>query len=331
MEFVQVNGTDLNASRIALGTWSIGGMMWGGTDEQDAIRTIEVAIDRGINVIDTAPAYGWGRSEELVGRALAESRRRDEVIIATKFGIVPRNGGFGRDSSREQILKEVEDSLRRLRTNFIDIYQVHWPDDNTPLEETADTLALLKKQGKILAAGVSNFNSKQIERFRKVTPVNTAQPPFNIFEQRAKTELLPYTRSHHITTLMYSPLCRGLLSGRMTAETKFEGDDIRRNDPKFQPPRFAQYLDAVRKLDRFAQDNYGKRVIELALRWVLDQPGSDVAIWGARRPDQLDPINGVLGWKLDGPAIQKIDQIVEETVKNPVGPEFMAPSTAVAA
>ncbi|HYG98787.1 MAG TPA: aldo/keto reductase [Terriglobales bacterium] len=331
MEFVQISGTELNASRIALGTWSIGGMMWGGTDEQDAIRTIRAALDRGINVIDTAPAYGWGKAEELLGKALAESRRRDEVIVATKFGIEPRNGGLGRNSSRERILKDVEDSLIRLRTNFIDIYQVHWPDENTPFEETAETLALLKKQGKILAVGVSNFTARQIEHFRKITPVNTVQPPFNLFERRAERDLLPYTRQRRVTTLMYGPLCRGLLSGRISADTRFEGDDLRKQDPKFQPPRLHQYLDAVQKLDRFAQENYGKRVVHLAMRWVLDQPGSDVALCGARRPEHLDAIDGAMGWRLDAAAMRKIDGIIRESVQEPVGPEFMAPPTEVAA
>ncbi|HET8668844.1 MAG TPA: aldo/keto reductase [Terriglobales bacterium] len=326
MEFVQVSGSDLNGSRIGLGTWSIGGMMWGGTDERDAIRTIRAALDRGINLIDSATGYGWGRAEEIIGKTLAEDRKREEVIIATKFGLEPRGDGIGRNSSRERILKEVEDSLNRFRTSYIDIYQVHWPDENTPFEETAETLAKLKKQGKILAVGVSNYSAKQIERFRKVTPVNTVQSPYNVFERGIENDALPYARQHHITTLLYGPLCRGLLSGRMNSRKQFQGDDIRKNDPKFQPPRFEQYLDAVQKLDRFAQENYGKRVIHLALRWVLDEPGCDIALWGARKPEQLEAIDGVFGWKLDQDARRQIDQIVSETVGQPVGPEFMAPA-----
>jgi aryl-alcohol dehydrogenase-like predicted oxidoreductase len=326
MEFIQVSGTDLNASRIGLGTWSIGGTFWGGSDEREAVRTISAALGRGINLIDTAPAYGWGKSEELVGKALAEYGKRDEVIIATKCGLVPQGDGIGRNSSREQILKELEQSLNRLRTNYIDIYQVHWPDEKTPFEETAETMGLLKKQGKILAVGVSNYSRKQMERFRKVTPINTVQSPYNLFERGIENDILPYARQHHMTTLLYGPLCRGLLSGRMSASTRFEGDDIRKSDPKFQPPRFQQYLEAVQRLDRFAQENYGKRVVHLALRWVLDQPGADIALWGARKPHQLEPIEGLFGWKLDENARRRIDEIVRETVQEPVGPEFMAPA-----
>lgn len=326
MEFVQVNGTDLNASRIALGTWSISGFMWGGTDEQDAVATIRRALDSGINLIDTAPSYGWGRAEELVGRLLQEWRKRDEIIIATKCGI-ERQGetGMKRNSSRDYILKEVDESLNRLRTNYIDIYQVHWPDEDTPFEETAETLALLKKQGKILAIGVSNYSVRQTERFRKVTPVHTTQLPYNLFERAADRDVVPYAQQHKITPLLYEPLCRGLLSGRMTPDTKFHGDDIRQTDPRFQPPRFGQYLKAVDVLNRFARENYGKTVIQLALRWVLDRITPGVALWGARRAEQLDPLNGVWNWQLDASAMKAIDELLRNTI-----PEEHQPKSQVA-
>jgi aryl-alcohol dehydrogenase-like predicted oxidoreductase len=161
--------------------------------------------------------------------------------------------------------------------------------------------------------------------FQGVAPLHTAQPPYNLFERGAEKDVLPHCRSRGIGTLTYGALCRGLLSGRMKPDTEFRGDDVRKMDPKFRRPRYVQYLKAVEQLDRFAQENYGKRVLDLAVRWILDQPFVNVALWGARHPSQLDAIAGVDGWKLDGAALKVIGDIVGESVTDPVGPEFMAP------
>jgi aryl-alcohol dehydrogenase-like predicted oxidoreductase len=236
------------ASRIALGTWAMGGWMWGGTDEAEAIGAIHEALDHGVTLIDTAPAYGFGRSEEIVGNALAEGGLRKRVLIATKVGLV-----------------------------------------------------------------------------------QTVQSPYNLFERAIESDVLPYCRDRKIVTLAYGSVCRGLLSGRMTSQTRFVGDDLRKTDPKFQAPRFAQYLRAVERLDRFAQANYGRRVIHLALRWVLDRQDSMIALWGARRPDQLSPIGGLAGWHIDSSAMAEIDRILSDTIIDPVGPEFMAPPVQLAA
>jgi aryl-alcohol dehydrogenase-like predicted oxidoreductase len=191
------------------------------------------------------------------------------------------------------------------------------------IEETAEAMLTLLEQGKIRAIGVSNFSVLQIERFRRVAPLHVLQPPYNLFERDIETDLLPYCRRNKIATLGYGALCRGLISGRMEANTVFDGDDLRRTDPKFLEPRFAQYLAAVEKLDRLAQ-RYGKRVIHLAVRWMLDQ-GITTALWGARHPHQLNPVDGVTGWSLDAAAKAEIDRVLRETITDPVGPEFMAP------
>ena len=329
MELVDIPGTSIKVSPIALGTWAMGGWMWGGTDEAEAIRTIHKAIDSGITLIDTAPVYGFGRSEEIVGKALAEGRRK-RVSIATKVGLDWKDSQPFRNGSKARIHKEIEDSLRRLRTDVIDLYQVHWPDPNVPIEETAAAMADLQRAGKIRAIGVSNFSPAQMDAFRKIAPLHTAQPPYNLFERAIERDVLPYCRDRKIVTLAYGSLCRGLLSGRMTMETQFVGDDLRRNDPKFQAPRFAQYLRAVESLDRFAQENYGRRVIHLALRWVIDRQDSMIPLWGARRPDQLAPISGLSGWHIDASAMGEIDRILAETIVDAVGPEFMAPPDQLA-
>ena len=329
IETSQIPGTELKPSRIALGTWAIGGWMWGGSDDALSIRTIQSAVDRGITLIDTAPVYGFGHAEEIVGVALRG--RRAQVAIATKAGLDWKDGKPFRNASRGRILQEIDDSLRRLQTDVIDLYQVHWPDPNVPVEETAGALKDLLTAGKIRAIGVSNFSPAQMDRFRAVAPLAADQPPYNMFERGIERDVLPYAKRNGIATLAYGALCRGLLAGTMTAKTKFTGDDLRRSDPKFQQPRFGQYLKAVAALDRFAQENYGKRVVHLALRWILDKQGEGFALWGARKPEQLDPIDGVYGWRLDAAAMAEIDRILAAAIESPVGPEFMAPPEQAAA
>ena len=331
METMKIAGTDLEASRIALGTWAIGGWMWGGTDEAESIRTIHAALDQGITLIDTAPVYGFGRSEKIVGKALAQQGRRKNAIIATKVGLDWKGAQPFRNAGEARIVKEVEDSLRRLQTEVIDLYQVHWPDPQTPIEETAGAMAALLKAGKIRAIGVSNFSPAQMDAFRAIVPLHTAQPPYNMFERSVEKDVLPYCRDHAMGVLAYGALCRGLLAGRMSPATEFTGDDLRRGDPKFRSPRFEQYLRAVKQLDQFAQKNYDRRVIHLALRWVLDRSEATIALWGARRPDQLAPLEQVMGWQIDAAGLAEIDRILSDTITDPVGPEFMAPSERIAA
>jgi aryl-alcohol dehydrogenase-like predicted oxidoreductase len=299
--------------------------MWGGSSAREAIQTIQTAVDHGINLIDTAPVYGFGRSEELVGRALRGDGRRERAIIATKVGVEWADGRIYRNSTAGRISQEVEDSLHRLRTDYIDLYQVHWPDPSVPIEETAGALARLLREGKILAIGVSNFSVEQMTRFRAVAPLHVVQPPFNLFERVAERQIIPYAQSRQMTVLAYGSLCRGLLTGTITSATTFQKDDLRSSDPKFQQPRFGQYLAAVTALRALAQERYGKSVLELAIRWVLDS-GPTVALWGARRPQQLLPVAKVMGWHLDRDTLARIDRILLDTIHDPVGPEFMAPS-----
>jgi len=331
MEFVDIPGTSMRVSRVALGTWAIGGWMWGGSNESEAINAIHAALDRGINLIDTAPVYGFGRSEEIVGKALTAGGRRKRAFIATKVGLDWKDGKPFRNARKARIIEEAEGSLRRLQTDVIDLYQVHWPDPHTPLAEVAEAMGELHRAGKVRAIGVSNFSPAQMEEFRKVAPLHTAQPPYNLFERAIEGDVLPYCRERDIAVLAYGSLCRGLLSGSMSKSSQFTGDDLRKNDPKFLAPRFEQYLAAVEKLDQFAREHYGRRVIQLAVRWVLDRGEMNIALWGARRADQLAPIADVAGWHIDSSAMAQIDQILQETIKDPIGPEFMAPPDRLAA
>ena len=325
MEYIKIKGTDIESSRIGLGAWAIGGWLWGGSEEKESIDTIHTALDNGITLIDTAAIYGFGRSEEIVGKAVSEYGGRDKIIIATKGGLDWTSGKIYRNSSKSRINQEVEDSLERLKTDYIDIYQIHWPDFDTPFEEAAEAMYELHKSGKIRAIGVSNYNTEHKDIFREISPLHTSQPPYNLFERGVEDKIIPYCEEHGITMLLYGAICQGLLSGRMNSQTTFKGDDIRKVDPKFKHPRFKQYLNAVQKLDDFAKRNYNTRVIHLAMRWILDKTDSHIALWGARRPSQLEPLDDFFGWSLDESAFQEIDNILSETIKDPIGPEFMAP------
>ena len=326
METLDLDNRGLHTSRIGLGTWAIGGWMWGGTDEAESIRTIQSAPDHGITLIDTAPVYGFGRSEEIVGKAVKHGGMRDQVALATKCALEwDAKERVARNATRQRIFKEADDSLRRLQTDVIDLLQVHWPDPNVDVRETAEAMARLQQDGKIRAIGVSNFTPEQLDAFSEVATVDVAQNPYNLFERQINDDVLPWAQAHDARLLAYGALCRGLLSGRMHADREFPGDDLRNNDPKFQQPRFGQYLAAVDALEQFAQDNYGKHVLDLAIRWVLDQYPHSVALWGARKPDQLEAVDNVWGWQLDDSAREQIKEIVDAHVTDPVGPEFMAP------
>ncbi|MDJ0513309.1 MAG: aldo/keto reductase [Methyloceanibacter sp.] len=331
MEHASIHGLPFPASRIALGTWAIGGWKWGGTDESDAIATIHHALDVGINTVDTAPAYGFGHSEEIVGKAL--EGRRDRVLIATKAGMVwdsVNDTKLRRESSVPSLRRQLEDSLRRLRTDIIDLYQIHWPDESVDFEETGAVLETFRREGKVRAIGLSNCTVQQIESFAKGATLASLQPPYNLFERAAEKDILPYAKAHDLVVLCYGSLCRGLLTGKITPETTFKGDDLRNNDPKFQPDRRGQYLAAVARLQTLAKEKFGKSLLAFAERWVLDR-GNTIALWGARRPEQLAPVADVMGWHIDEATMHEIDDILTETITDPVGPEFMAPPRTQAA
>ena len=316
----------VKVSRIGLGTWAIGGLDWGAVPDDVAVATCLGAIERGINLIDTAPIYGHGRSEEIAGKAIRAHGRREAFFIATKAGLEWNERGVFANSTAGRLRQEIEASLRRLGTDYIDLYQVHWPDTLVPVAETAALLAQFQREGKVRALGVSNFSVAQMREFRSVVPLVSNQLPYNLFERQIDEEILPWCAENGVAVLTWSTLCRSLLGGRIKRGMTFDEKDIRHVDPKFQEPRFSQYMSAVERLAAFAQEHYGKTVLELAARWVLDRPGISVALWGARRPDQLDAVRGVLGWKLDAGAMAEIDRIVEESVTDPVGPEYLTPS-----
>lgn len=325
MEKVRFGQTDLEVSVVVLGTWVTGGWLWGGADDSESVKTILRALELGINFIDTAPVYGFGKSESVIGMALKEWGKRDGIVLATKCGLEwDERENVQRNSSPERIEYEVDQSLKRLGVDCIDLLQIHWPDSRTPFESSIRAMQKLQDAGKIRYYGLSNFGRDQVAACLKAGPVSSLQPPYNIFEREVEKELLPFCTENGIATLGYGGLCRGLLTGKFKGDEEFAKGDLRRFDPKFKPDRFKQYVKAVEALKKLAA-SYGKTVAQFALRWAIQQPGMTTAIAGARTVQQVEDNAGVSGWQIRPEDLAKVDEILAKHIKTPVGPEFMAP------
>lgn len=293
----------IQASAVGLGTWAIGGWMWGGTDDTESIAAIQAAIDAGISLIDTAPAYGFGRAEELVGRALAG--RRDRVVLATKCGLVWHcakgrlffnseegniTAGEGkyrvhRYLGRDGIRYELEQSLRRLKVDCIDLYQTHWQDPTTPIGETMDELQRLKRDGKIRAIGVSNATVSEMDQYRAAGVLDADQEKYGLLDRQPEAELLPYAQKAGLAFLAYSPLAQGLLTGAIGPDRVFNKDDLRHSQPRFSVDnrrRVAQLLESFKPVAEKHRITLG----QLAIAWTFHQPGCTHALIGARNVRQ---------------------------------------------
>lgn len=311
MRYTKLGRSGLDVSRVAFGTWQLGGE-WGATDQEQAISAIRRAADGGVTLFDTAQAYGFGASEHILAKGLA-GRPRDQVVIATKGGLRPDGGDGARDSSPTWIRQGVDDSLRALATDYIDLYQVHWPDPKTPFEETASALADLVSEGKIRHVGVSNFDVAQMEAFSETLAVETLQPPYHLFRRDIETDVLPYTADHDIGVLVYGPLAHGLLSGSLKADFAFPPGDWRATSEVFKGATFRQNLAVVDELARLAGD-LGITVAQLAVAWTLANPAVDVAIVGTRNPDHVGETIGAAAVDLDASVLERIEEIMARAV-----------------
>ncbi len=300
----------LEVSLVALGTWALGGDIetWGHVDDRESIATIHQALDCGINLIDTAPIYGLGHSEEIVGKAI--QGRRDELLLATKCGLLfpaSKDELSPRCLTRDGVLLECERSLRRLRTDVIDLYQCHWPDPQTPVTETMEALTTLLEQGKVRAIGVCNFSCQQLATAREFCPIHALQPHFSMLHRRASEDLIPYCIECHIGVLPYSPLVKGLLTGKFTATDRFS--DVRARDPDFMGERYRRNLRVVDELKGIAR-SYGKTVAQLAINWAAARPGVTAPIVGAKRPSQVLENAGGVGWTITQEDRGRVDTIL---------------------
>jgi aryl-alcohol dehydrogenase-like predicted oxidoreductase len=287
MQYTQLGERGPRLSRIAFGNWSAGGD-WGRVDRGAAIAATREALDLGITLFDTAHAYGFGAAEQLLGEALRPEIRsaRESIVIATKGGLRKDGGQTARDSSPAALRRDLESSLRALGTDYVDIYQVHWPDPATPIGTTAETLDEFVREGKIRFVGVSNYDARQMTAFQQVRPIDTLQPPYHLFRRDVEASILPFAREHGIGVLVYGPLAHGLLSGRMTEDSTFATDDWRSRSDLFQGETFRRNLAVVRELTHFAALR-GATVAQLAIAWTVANPAVDVAIVGARGPEQI--------------------------------------------
>ena len=283
---------------------------WGLVDDRESIAAIHQAIDVGINLIDTAPIYGLGHAEEIVGKAI--QGRRDRVVLATKCGLqFPKSPQSppARSLSRANIFRECDESLRRMRIDQIDLYQCHWPDPQTPLRETMEAMAELLAAEKIRVIGVSNFGCDEIAVAREFAPVHALQTPLSLLQRRGLVDLLPYCRENQIATLAYGPLCKGLLTGKFTTAESFQ--DVRRRDPEFVGERYQRNLRFVGALADVARLE-GRTVGQIALNWVLRQPGVTSAIVGAKRPSQVIENAEGAGWELGAEAVNRLQRILND-------------------
>jgi aryl-alcohol dehydrogenase-like predicted oxidoreductase len=315
MDTVTLGMTGLQVTPIAFGTWQLGGE-WGAFDEDQAIEAIRHARELGINFFDTAQAYGFGASERLLGRALRDdlSTRREEVVIATKGGLrIDEQRGLVRDSSPAWLRHGVEESLKALGVDYIDLYQVHWPDPATPFAVTAQALQELVEEGKIRHAGVSNFDVSQIAEFSRTRPVETLQPPYHLFRRDIEADILPYAREHDIGVLVYGTVAHGLLTGAMSESTTFSSEDWRSTSPLFKGETFDRNLRTVDELERFAGER-GHSVSQLAIAWVLANPAVDVAIVGSRRASHIEDSVGALDLRLSPAEVGEIEQLMSGAV-----------------
>jgi aryl-alcohol dehydrogenase-like predicted oxidoreductase len=313
MARIRLGRSGLAVSRIAFGAWELGGD-WGATDKDAAVRAIRHAADAGINFFDTAQGYGFGASEALLGRAL-EGRTREELVIATKGGLRPTpSGGLVRDASPDWISQGIESSLKSLGTEYIDLYQVHWPDPNTPFEQTARVLAEFKDQGKIRHIGVSNFDADQMKEFSRTTTVETLQPPYHLFRRDIETSILPYAMSADIGVMVYGPLGHGLLSGALSAATRFSAPDWRVSSPDFRGKVYRTNLQVVASLKRFAEKELGTTVSRLAIAWTLANPAVQSAIVGTRDAGHIDDAIAASEFRLEEKTMREVAEIVRDAV-----------------
>lgn len=317
MEKRKLGNSDLYITTVGLGTWAIGGgenpYGWGSQDDSDSIKTIHRAIELGINWIDTAKGYGHGHSEEIVGQAVAD--RRDKVVVATKCGILWKEDGsdiYGHLKA-DSIKAECESSLRRLRSDYIDLLQIHWPMPDEDIEEGWGAIADLVREGKVRYGGVSNFNVAQLKRIQPIYPVVSLQPPYSMIKRDVEAEILPYCAEQNIGVVVYSPMQAGLLTGRFTREraANLPADDWRKNDPEFNEPRLGRNLALVENLNKIAARK-SQSVGNLAIAWTLHHPAVTAAIVGARRPRQIEETVHAGELKLTDQDLAEIKALLEE-------------------
>ncbi|MEQ8878020.1 MAG: aldo/keto reductase [Cyclobacteriaceae bacterium] len=320
MKKVKLGKSDVEITPMVFGAWAIGGWMWGGSDDKEAVTAIKTSIDHGITSIDTAPIYGFGHSEKIVGEAV-KSYSRDKIQLLTKFGMrwdtkegdfyfeSKKNDGtpvkIHKFSGKQSIINECEESLKRLGTDYIDLYQIHWPDKTTPIEESFEAVDQLKKEGKIRSAGVSNYSVDQMKIAHGVTPLASNQVPYSMVLRDIEKEVVPFCIDNGIGILAYSPLQRGLLTGKITPDYKFNEGDHRKSTKFFQEPNLSRtnaFLDEIKPI----AEKHDATLAQLVINWTLQQPGITSVLVGARNKEQVAQNAQALSFDLDTEIVDEI-------------------------
>ena len=327
MIYRKLGKSDVEISAITFGAWAVGGWMWGGTDEEQSIAAIRQAIELGITTIDTAAVYGFGRSEEIVARAI-EPYKRENLQILTKFGLrwditepapkrwdtTDRNGNPATVShwaKADGIIYECEQSLKRLKTDYIDVFQQHWPDPGSPIEESAVALTKLIEQGKIRAAGESNFSAELLDQVSRQVPIASNQPPYSMVNRGIEDEVLPYCVENDISVIVYSPLQRGLLTGKITPGYKFNGDDHRAASPLFKGENLRRVNAFLNEIRPIAQ-SHGATLAQLVINWTLNRSGITAVLVGARNPQQAKENAMALQFEFSETEIAEINEKLDD-------------------
>jgi len=332
MDYRELGQSSIKVSPVIFGAWAIGEWMWGHQDHNDAIAAIRAGLDAGINAIDTAAVYGFGHSEELIAEALA-GRKREDVVLLTKFGLRWDHGGKGtvrffetkdlqgnvlsvyKYASPESVIEECERSLKRLKTEYIDVYQIHWPDDTTPVEDTFGAIAKLMEQGKVRAVGVSNYTPELLPRAHAITPLAPCQPPFSMVLRDAEKDVIPWCREHNVGVIVYSPLQRGLLTGKIKPGHTFAEGDHRAGNAFFSPANIQAvnvFLEKIRPL----AEAHNATLAQLVIAWTIRRPGITAALVGARNVKQATENAGALRLSLRDDEIAQINKhLLEVTIQ----------------
>lgn len=325
MEHRKLGNSEIKISEIAFGAWAIGGWMWGGADTKDAIKAIETAVDNGMTTIDTAAVYGFGLSEELVGKAT--KGKRDKVEILTKFGLTwydkkgefyfssadnsGKNVDIYRYASKEQVLKECDQSLKRLVTDYIDLYQIHWADPTTPVSETMEALDILVTKGKIKAGAVCNYSADLMKEAEQTFPIASNQVPYSMVNRGIENDVVPYSIDRNIGILAYSPLQRGLLTGKIKKGHEFKEGDSRPATIYYKEPNLSRIIKITEELKKMSDDR-NITLAQLVLNWTIQQPGITCALAGARNPMQVMDNLKASEVKLSSEEVSKVNQILSK-------------------
>ena len=320
MNFRKLGKTDVQVTPMAFGAWAIGGWMWGGAEEQDAVKAIQAAVGAGITTIDTAPVYGFGHSEELVGKAL-KGKARDQYQILTKFGMSweSEQGEFFFDSvnnegkplkiykwaSKEKVVKECEDSLRRLQTDYIDLYQIHWPDNSTPIAETFEAVQRLVEQGKVRAAGVCNYGVDQVAEALKTIQLASNQVPYSMINREIEKNVVPQALERGMGIIAYSPLQRGLLTGKIKPGYKFSEGDTRESNRFYTDENIRRTNALLEELHPIASE-HGATLAQVVINWTIHQPGIVCTLVGARNEQQVSDNAKALNFTLSPEEMEQI-------------------------